>query len=175
MRWSILPRKRPHHRRMTDPPLLRGEDVTLLPVPAGADLDALDRLTGGRPVGRGWPHADTAAGLAFAAAGAWSWLIVDGDGCIVGECGTKTAPQDGAVEIGYGLASPSRGAGLGARAVATLVSWLAARPDVETVIAHVAVDNLASARLLERLGFTARGEAVGELEYVRKVGGERSP
>jgi RimJ/RimL family protein N-acetyltransferase len=37
------------------------------------------------------------------------------------------------------------------------------------------VDNLASARLLARLGFTARGEAAGEMEYVRKVGGEPAP
>jgi RimJ/RimL family protein N-acetyltransferase len=158
---------------MTEPELLRGDDVTLVPVPAGADLDTVDRLTGGRAVGRGWPHADTGVGLAFAAAGGWTWLIVDGDGRVVGECGTKAAPQDGEVEIGYGLAAPSRGAGLGTRAIRTLVSWLEARPDVDTVLAHVAVDNVASARLLERLGFTARGEAAGEVEFVRG-GGEGS-
>jgi RimJ/RimL family protein N-acetyltransferase len=153
---------------MTDIELLRGDGVTLVPVAAGADLDALDQLTAGRPVGRGWPHDDTQAGLAFAAAGGWSWLIVDGDGCVVGECGTKTPPRDGVVEIGYGLAAPSRGAGLGGRAVGTLVSWLAARHDVETIVAHVAVGNPASARLLERLGFTAAGEVAGEVEFVRQ-------
>lgn len=151
---------------MPDPELLRGEDVTLVPVPAGADLDSVDRLTAGRPAGRGWPHEDTGAGLAFAAAGGWTWLVVDGDGCVVGECGTKSPPHDGLVEIGYGLAAPSRGAGLGTRAVRTLLRGLAARPDVSTVIAHVAVDNIASARLLERLGFVATGTEAGETTYV---------
>src|SRR3954451_21579793 len=148
-------------RRMTEPELLRGDGVTLLPVPAGAGVDALDQVTGGRAVGRGWPHADTGAALAFAAAGGWTWPIVDAGGCIVGECGTKSPPQDGVVEIGYGRAAPSRGAGLGTRTVDTLVRWLAARPDVNTVIAHVALDNVASARLLERLGFLATSETPG--------------
>jgi RimJ/RimL family protein N-acetyltransferase len=160
---------------VTDPELLRGEDVTLVPVPAGADLDALDRLTADRAVGRGWPHADTGAGLAFAAAGGWTWLIVDGEGRIVGECGTKAQPQHGVVEIGYGLAAPSRGSGLGTRAVDTLVCWLAAHPDVDTVVGNVAVDNIASRRLLERLGFTATGEDRGEVRFVRHLGGEVSP
>ena len=154
---------------MPDPELLRGDDVTLVPVPAGVDLDTVDRLTAGRSVGRGWPHDDTGVALAFAAAGGWTWLIVDGDGCVVGECGTKSSPQDGVVEIGYGLAGPSRGAGLGTRAVRTLLDGLAARPDVSTVIARVALDNVASARLLERLGFVAAGEEAGETTYVRDV------
>lgn len=156
---------------MTEPELLRGDAVTLVPVPAGADLDALDQLTGGRAVGRGWPHADTAAGLAFTAAGGWTWLIVDGDGRIVGECGTKAPPQDGTVEIGYGLAAPSRGSGLGTRAVDTLVRWLESRPDVNSVVAEVAVDNDASRKLLERLGFTLIREERGELRYLRHLGG----
>jgi len=154
---------------MPEPELLRGEDVTLVPVPAGADLDAVARLTAGGPDGRGWPHDDTAAGLAFAAAGGWTWLIVDGDGRVVGECGTKSPPQDGVVEIGYGLAAPSRGAGLGTRAVRTLLRGLAARPDVATVIARVARANVASAHLLQALGFVATGEEAGETTYVRDV------
>src|SRR4051794_11593299 len=113
---------------MTDPELLRGDGGTLVPVPAGGALDALDRLTGGRPVGRGWPHADTGAGLAFTTTGGWTWLIIDGNGCVVGECGTKAAPRDGVVEIGYGLAAPSRGAGVGTRAVGTPRPGPAARP-----------------------------------------------
>ena len=159
---------------MTEPELLRGDAVTLVPVPAGADLDALDQLTGGRAVGRGWPHADTAAGLAFTSSGGWTWLIVDGEGRIVGECGTKAPPHDGAVEIGYGLAAPSRGSGLGTRAVDTLVRWLASRPDVDAVVADVAVDNEASRKLLERLGFTLIREEHGELRYRRHLGGGTS-
>jgi GNAT superfamily N-acetyltransferase len=160
---------------VADVELLRGEDVTLVPVPAGVDLDALDRLTAGRAVGRGWPHADTGAGLAFAAAGGWTWLIVDGEGRIVGECGTKAPPHDGAVEIGYGLAAPSRGDGLGTRAVDTMLRWLASRPDVDSVIADVAVGNTPSRKLLERLGFTASGGDGAEMRFVRHLTGDAPP
>jgi GNAT superfamily N-acetyltransferase len=152
---------------MPEPELIRGDDVTLVPVPPGADLDALDRLTGGRAVGRGWPHADTAAGLSFMAAGGWTWLVVDDTGSVVGECGTKSPPDGGAVEIGYGLAGPSRGKGLGTRAVRALTDWLIARPAIERVFAHVAEDNQASRRVLERLGFSVDHLEGGELVYVR--------
>ncbi|HET6816143.1 MAG TPA: GNAT family N-acetyltransferase [Mycobacteriales bacterium] len=152
---------------MPEPELIRGDRVTLVPVPPGADLERLDALTGGRAVGRGWPHADTAAGLSFMASGGWAWLIVDGDGIVVGECGTKTPPADGGVEIGYGLAGPSRGRGLGTRAVRALTEWLIARPSIERVVAFVAKDNVPSRRLLEQLGFTVSRVEDGELVYVR--------
>lgn len=110
------------------------------------------------PVAPGWPHADTAAGLGFATNGAWVWLILDDDDRIAGECGIKAPPgPDGVVEIGYGLAGPSRGRGLGTRAVRALVDELTARPGVRVIVAEVAVDNLPSRRLLERLGFTVTG------------------
>ena len=107
------------------------------------------------PVAPGWPHDDTAPGLAFAAGGAWTWLILDDDGRIAGECGVKALPDaDGTVEIGYGLAAPSRGRGLGTRAVAALLDELTQREGVRVVEADVAVGNVASRRILERLRFT---------------------
>lgn len=160
---------------MADPELIRGHDVTLLPVPPGASLDALEQLTGGRAAGRGWPHADTGAGLAFAASGGWTWLIVDADGAVVGECGTKTPPWAGTVEIGYGLAAPSRGRGLGTRAVRALTTWLAARPDVDRVEAYVATDNRPSRGLLERLGFAIDRLEGDEVVYARNLTGEPPP
>lgn len=103
----------------------------------------------------GWPHDDTPAGLSFAGSGAWTWLVLDDDDRIAGECGVKALPDKaGVVEIGYGLAGPSRGRGLGTRAVRALLDELATRPGVRTVVAEVAVTNVASRRLLERLGFT---------------------
>lgn len=139
----------------------------LLPYDGGALPDL--------PYAPGWPHADTAAGLAYAEAsdgrpGAWSWLVVDDDGRIAGECGVKGAPgPDGLVEIGYGLAGPSRGRGLGGRAVAALVDLLAAEPAVRRIDAHVAVDNTASRRVLERLGFTLVEVGPEELRYSKAV------
>jgi RimJ/RimL family protein N-acetyltransferase len=57
------------------------------------------------------------------------------------------------VEIGYGLAAPSRGHGLGGAAISALVTWLAERPEVRIVTAEVHVGNVASWRVLERIGF----------------------
>ena len=110
--------------------------------------------TGGLATAPGWPHADTEAGLAFAASGGWAWLIVDDDGRVAGGCGVKCPPgPDGVVEIGYGLAGQSRGRGLGGRAVSALLHELRGRTGVRLIEARVVADNVASRRLLERLRF----------------------
>ena len=160
---------------MTEPELVRGDGVSLVPVPPGGSLDDLPALIGGLTAGRGWPHAGTAPALAFAAAGGWTWLIVDESGAVVGDCGTKDPPVDGRVEIGYGLAGPSRGRGLGGRAIDALVGWLSALPEVKVVTAHAAVDNQPSRRLLERLGFRLSGAGDGEeVEYSLDLAGQAS-
>jgi RimJ/RimL family protein N-acetyltransferase len=109
----------------------------------------------------GWPHADTIDALtAFAAAGARDedgpWLVrLRETGQVIGDLGPKGGPgPDGTAEIGYGLAVPYRGRGYGTEAVGALAGWLLAREDCSRVIAEVLADNLASRRLLERLGFT---------------------
>jgi RimJ/RimL family protein N-acetyltransferase len=113
----------------------------------------------------GWPHADTAAALQFAATGAPCWLIVDDDGRVAGECGAKTPPAEGAVEIGYGLAGPSRGRGLGTAAVRALIEELRTSYGVRCVVAEVRPGNVASRRLLERLGFGVDGYDGGYVRY----------
>lgn len=129
-------------------------------VPVRADeVDALSRgAAGGRPIAPGWPHEGTAIGLGYVRRGGVGFLILDDDGRIAGECGTKAPSRaDGSVEIGYGLAAASRGHGLGGRAVAELVEQLGARPDVRSIDAEIHVSNTASRRLVERLGFETDG------------------
>lgn len=148
----------------------------LIPV-APEEIDALIRgEVANHPVAPGWPHDDTAAGLGFAHRGGFQFLVVDDDGRIAGECGTKTPPRpDGSIEIGYGLAGPSRGRGLGGRAVAELVAWLADRSDVRLIWAEVHVSNEASRRVVERLGFVPDGPPEqGYLHYRRVVTGASS-
>lgn len=104
----------------------------------------------------GWPHEDSEPGMSFLDAGGLAFLVLDDDDRIIGECGTKSPPSvDGTVEIGYGLAAPSRGKGFGNRAVAALVARLDEEPEVRAIEAEVHVGNVASYRVLERLGFTA--------------------
>jgi RimJ/RimL family protein N-acetyltransferase len=129
---------------------------------AALDLVSRDAVRrgdlGGRTAAPGWPHEDTEPVMGYLDRGGLAFLIVDDAGRVAGECGTKAAPDaEGAVEIGYGLASTSRGRGLGGAAVAALVSLLEQRTDVVAIDAEVHVGNVASQRVLERLGFLAAG------------------
>ena len=122
------------------------------------------------PAAPGWPHQDTAIGLAYADQGAWAWLVVDDDGRIAGECGVKGLPgPDGTVEIGYGLAGPSRGRGLGTALVAALVAELSGLPEVRRIEARVVADNIASRRVLERAGFALVEVGPVEMRYTLVV------
>jgi [ribosomal protein S5]-alanine N-acetyltransferase len=118
------------------------------------DLDALAPL---RPA-RGWPHADTMDGLRVSLMGAATdadtplLAVLDDTDEVVGEGGWKGGPgPDGVAEIGYGLAAPYRGQGLGTELVGLLTTWVlqAARQ----VVAEVLADNVASRRALERNGY----------------------
>lgn len=121
-------------------------------------------------VAPGWPHDHTADALSFAAGGAWTWLILDDDERITGECGIKALPDAGGrVEIGYGLAAPSRGRGLGTPAVAAMLHELKASGAVREVLACVHPGNVASRRLLERLGFHVAAVEETEITYTRTL------
>jgi RimJ/RimL family protein N-acetyltransferase len=140
--------------------------MRLLPVGV-ADVERLIAGdTGDLAIAPGWPHEDTAPGLSFVGTGGRAWLICDDDDRVVGECGTKTAPDDdGAVEIGYGLAPQSRGHGIGTRTLQLLIAEVRALPDVRRIDASVHVGNTASIRMLERAGFAREGGRGNELSF----------
>ncbi len=148
---------------------------------AGALLDGRDP---GLPLAEGYPHADTFDGLRMFVEhgrsdddGGW-WITLRQDGRVVGDCGTLGWTDDeGQVEIGYGLAEPFRGQGLGTAAVAALVGWLETEPDVTALVASVEVGNEPSRRLLLKLGFGPLGESEGHWRFRRlnrRVGGTDS-
>jgi RimJ/RimL family protein N-acetyltransferase len=140
------------------------ERLVLVPQTRAAARAIVAGVDPGFPLGEGYPHADTLDGLRLAAehggdgegdgpSGGWFIALAEG-GTVIGDCGTKGGIDDrGQVEIGYGLAGPFRGRGYGGEAVGALVGWLRARPEVTAVTAEVEVGNMASRRLLERLGF----------------------
>jgi RimJ/RimL family protein N-acetyltransferase len=74
------------------------------------------------------------------------------DGRAIGGIGFKGQPDDGCVEIGYGLAPSARGHGYAAEAVIALLS-VAADHGLVRVIADTTLDNIASQRTLIRAGF----------------------
>lgn len=145
-------------------PQLRTERLVLVPQTREAALALLEGRDCGLPLAEGYPHADTLDGLRMYVEhggpddGGW-FLTLAEDGRVVGDCGTLGwTDEQGRVEIGYGLAAPFRGRGLGTEAVRVLADWVAAQPGVRTVTASVEVGNEASRRLLERLGFVLVGE-----------------
>ncbi|MDQ2738025.1 MAG: GNAT family N-acetyltransferase [Actinomycetota bacterium] len=78
--------------------------------------------------------------------------------------GFKGQPDDGTVEIGYGLAPSARGNGYAAEAARALVT-LAREQGLSRIIADTDKDNTASQRTLEHAGFTKTGTNADLLLY----------
>ena len=141
--------------------VLHTQRLVLVPQTVEAARALLAGDDPGFPLGTGYPHADSLDALRLSfesdrtgAAGGWFVLLRENRAAI-GECGTKGwVDEHGRVEIGYGLAPPYWGRGYGTEAVGALVEWLCNIEDVHVVTAEVEVGNVASRRVLERLGFT---------------------
>ena len=88
---------------------------------------------------------------------------------VVGSLGLFWPPADGRVEIGYGVVPSRQGRGYGSEATAALTSFALSLDGVHTVHANVEPTNPASARVLEKAGFS-RYDATDELiSYQRTV------
>lgn len=73
----------------------------------------------------------------------------------LGGCRFKSAPVDGRVGIGDGVAPGERGRGIATAAVGRLLALATASDIVRQVVAHILPGNAASSRMVARLGFTA--------------------
>ena len=79
----------------------------------------------------------------------------------IGQMGFKGAPsEDGSIELGYGINPSHWGRGYATEMVNALIGWAAEQPDIKCIRAETLADNLASIRVLEKLGF----ERVGQRE-----------
>ncbi|UGQ11760.1 GNAT family N-acetyltransferase [Yinghuangia sp. ASG 101] len=84
-------------------------------------------------------------------------LIVERDsGLAVGSIGLFWPPDDGALEIGYGIVASRRGRGYASEATRALTEFALTAPGVHTVWATVELPNPASVRVLEKTGFRHR-------------------
>ena len=80
-------------------------------------------------------------------------LVVERDtGTVVGGAGFFGPPQDGEVEIGYGIVPSRQRRGYATEAVRAMVADIFQLDNVQIVTAHVDLDNLASIRVLEKSG-----------------------
>jgi RimJ/RimL family protein N-acetyltransferase len=83
---------------------------------------------------------------------------VEESGVIIGTVGFKGQPEDGRIELGYGLVPSARQKGLANEAVGVLLSAAAEASDIREVWVETAVDNMASQLVLEKLGFARTGQ-----------------
>ena len=160
------PFSEPFSEPLSDLPRLATLRLVLVPM----TLDAVRALVAGAdpglPLASGYPHADTLYALALQAGAdevPVAWFVVHAEsGAVIGDCGAKGPPDEaGRLEIGYGLAAAYRGRGYGGEAVAAMVRWLVGQDEVRSVVAEVEVGNIASRRLLERIGFVLDETAGG--------------
>jgi len=81
---------------------------------------------------------------------AFQFAILDADDFLVGVIGLEDiSERSGRAMIGYWLATPAAGRGIGRRAVELALAWARTRPRLDVVWAVVADANLASRRILE--------------------------
>jgi [ribosomal protein S5]-alanine N-acetyltransferase len=82
-------------------------------------------------------------------------LVVERDtSAVVGGVGFFGPPQDGEVEIGYGIVPSRQRRGYATEAVQAMVADILQLDSVRTVTANVDLDNPASIRVLEKSGLT---------------------
>ena len=87
--------------------------------------------------------------------------LIERNGTVIGKAGAWRLP-----EIGYLLHPDHWGQGLAQEAMQAVIAHLAqTRPDLTHLIAEVDPRNLASLRLLARLGFVETGRASGTMQW----------
>jgi [ribosomal protein S5]-alanine N-acetyltransferase len=91
----------------------------------------------------------------FAASGSMAFHIVESGGALVGI--VKAIVSEHRAQVGYVVHEPFWGRGFATRAVEVLVQRLEAAPGISRIWATCALDNVASARVLEKCGFQREG------------------
>lgn len=79
------------------------------------------------------------------------------DNFLIGSCGFTWNRAANAAEVGYELASPFWQQGIMGEALQAILQYGLAEVGVQSVIAEVMLDNIASKKLLEKLGFQSQG------------------
>ncbi|MCU0635750.1 MAG: GNAT family N-acetyltransferase [Gemmatimonadaceae bacterium] len=88
-------------------------------------------------------------------------LVERDAGTVVGSVAFKGPPDaEGVVEIAYGIDEAQQRRGFATEAAAALVRYAFEDATITAVRAHTKADNVASQRVLAKLGFEARGEVV---------------
>ncbi|MDZ8139524.1 MAG: GNAT family protein [Nostoc sp. DedQUE04] len=84
-------------------------------------------------------------------------IIHKQDNVLIGSCGFQVNPQEHAAEVGYELASTFWRQGIMTEAVDTILQFGFEKMGLRFVVAQVMLENIASKKLLEKLGFHSQG------------------
>ena len=117
------------------------------------DLGDIEILDGALPPSRVAAHALAQLDLGTSAHWCAPFLIVSRN-AILGTCRFRAAPAHGSVEIGYEVAESQRGRGIATAAVGQLLQIAASSGLVQQVVAHILPGNVASSKVVSRLGFS---------------------
>jgi len=142
---------------------------------ATTDRAALESLLGVR-VPDDWPAEDLRDFLPIygrivaeqAARQGWGiWLMLGlAERALVGDIGFKGPPDDlGTAEIGYSVLPAFQGRGYASEAAQALVAWGFAQRDVRRIVANCRADNVASIRVLEKVGLRQTGRDRDDLTW----------
>jgi len=96
-------------------------------------------------------------------AGEWVQLAIEADGVLVGDVAVGLSGDGHTATIGYTLVPAHQGKGLATEAVAAVVDRLFEHSGVHRVEASVDPRNIASARIVEQVGFDFEGTAVSSV------------
>lgn len=150
-----------------DPPILTTERLVFRPF-THADYDLLAELHSDpqvqRYIGGMWSAEEVQKRLDFyvgqQAELGWSkWKAYLRDGTFVGRAGVSMDKQTGEPELGYSFARQAWGQGLASETAFGVVDWMWANTDLPELTAFAVSDNLASRRVLEKVGMAFEGEA----------------
>jgi len=135
--------------------LLDLPNLTRLSSCEAVDLGDLRVLDDALPPPRIAEHALSQLKIGTPAEWCVPFLIVS-DNAVLGTCRFRASPADGCVEIGYEVAASQRGRGIATQAVRQLIHIAASSGQVKQVVAHIVPENLASSKVVSRLGFLRR-------------------
>lgn len=149
-------------------------ELVLLKPEEARDL-AAGRNANGYPWADGYPLGSTLLRAELTAAAAAQQrplgpfgtyqLVRRADDRVIGDVGFMGPPDaTGAVSVGCAITEDARGQGYGTEALSALLDWVRRQSGLTCVLADTTRSNLASQRLLERVGLRRIGED-GELLY----------
>ena len=107
--------------------------------------------------------------------GEWYQIAVElkASGDMIGDCAFRVLAQDGQqAEIGFTFARPYQGKGYATEAVTRLLEYLFGELGLRRVRATCDAENLASAKLLERIGMRREGHLIENIWFKGAWGSE---